>query len=65
MPLQHRYNKLKIERKLLMNVIRMICYCTESSIAQWITLCLVKAQNEIISPISLFNESFGLLPSTR
>ena len=46
MPQQHRYNKLKTESKLLMNVIRMICYRAESSVAQWITPYLAKAENE-------------------
>jgi len=46
MPQQQRYNKLKTESKLLMNVIRMICYRAESSVAQWITPYLAKAENE-------------------
>ena len=46
MPKQERYNKLKTESKLLMNVIRMICYRAESSVAQWIAPYLAKAENE-------------------
>lgn len=46
MPQQERYNKLKTESKLLMNVIRMICYRAESSVAQWIAPYLAKAENE-------------------
>ena len=46
MPLQERYNKLKTESKLLMNVIKMICYRAESSVAQWIAPYLAKAENE-------------------
>jgi chromosome segregation ATPase len=46
MPLQERYNKLKTESKLLMNVIRMICYRAESSVAEWIAPYLAKAENE-------------------
>ena len=43
---QERYNKLKTESKLLMNVIRMICYRAESSVAEWIAPYLPKAENE-------------------
>lgn len=46
MPEQIRYNKLKTESKVLMNVIKMICYRAESSAASWITPCLGKAQDE-------------------
>jgi len=46
MPQQERYNKLKTESKLLMNVIRMICYRAESSVAQWIAPYLARAENE-------------------
>jgi len=46
MPQQERYNKLKTESKLLMNVIKMICYRAESSVAQWISPYLAKAENE-------------------
>jgi len=46
MPKQERYNKLKTESKLLMNVIKMICYRAESSVAQWIAPYLSKAENE-------------------
>jgi hypothetical protein len=46
MPQQERYNKLKTESKLLMNVIKMICYRAESSVAQWIAPYLAKAENE-------------------
>lgn len=46
MPQQERYNKLKTESKLLMNVIKMICYRAESSVAQWMAPYLAKAENE-------------------
>ncbi len=46
MPQQKRYNKLKTESKLLMNVIRMICYRAESSVAQWMAPYLAKAVDE-------------------
>lgn len=46
MPEQIRYNKLKTESKLMMNVIRMICYRAESSVASWIAPFLAKADDE-------------------
>jgi hypothetical protein len=46
MPKQERYDKLKTESKLLMNVIKMICYRAESSVSQWIMPHLAKAENE-------------------
>ena len=46
MPEQKRYNKLKTESKLLMNVIRMICYRAESAVASWIAPYLVRANDE-------------------
>jgi hypothetical protein len=46
MPQQERYDKLKTESKLLMNVIKMICYRAESSVAQWIAPFFAKADNE-------------------
>lgn len=46
MPEQIRYNKLKTESKLMMNVIRMICYRAESSVASWIAPFLSKASDE-------------------
>ncbi len=33
MPLQNRYNKLKNESKMLMNIIKMICYRAETAVA--------------------------------
>ena len=46
MPEQNRYDKLKTESKLLMNVIKMICYRAETSVAQWMSPYLAKAENE-------------------
>ncbi len=33
MPSQNRYNKLKHESKMLMNIIKMICYRAETAVA--------------------------------
>ncbi len=46
MPEQIRYNKLKTESKLLMNVIKMICYRAESAVASLITPCLGNPRKE-------------------
>jgi hypothetical protein len=46
MPEQARYNKLKTESKLLMNVIKMICYRAESAVASTIMPFLGKPQEE-------------------
>ena len=46
MPEEKRYNKLKTESKLLMNVLRMICYRAESSVAQYIAPYLAKQEDE-------------------
>ena len=46
MPNQERYNKLKTESKILMNVIKMICYRAESAVASLITPYLKNAENE-------------------
>jgi hypothetical protein len=46
MPDQKRYNKLKTESKLLMNVIKMICYRAESSVASLVSSYLSRAVDE-------------------
>jgi hypothetical protein len=46
MPQQKRYNKLKVESKMLMNVIKMICYRAESSIASLLAPYLINAEKE-------------------
>ena len=46
MPEQKRYNKLKTESKLLMNVLRMICYRAESAVAEYIAHYLAKEEDE-------------------
>jgi hypothetical protein len=46
MPEQVRYNKLKTESKILMNVIKMICYRAESAVASWVAPYLSRAVDE-------------------
>jgi len=43
---EHRFNKLKTESKILMNVIKMICYRAESSMASLLAPHLPNADNE-------------------
>lgn len=46
MPEEKRYNKLTTESKILMNVIKMICYRAESSMASLVTPYLANAYKE-------------------
>jgi hypothetical protein len=46
MPDQQRYNKLKPESKMLMNIIKMICYRAESVVANLLTGFFVRATDE-------------------
>lgn len=46
MPKEERYNKLKTESKILMNVIKMICYRAESALAALLAPYLVNAEKE-------------------
>lgn len=46
MPNQVRYNKLKTESKILMNVVKMICYRAESAVASLLTPYLENAEKE-------------------
>jgi hypothetical protein len=46
MPSQARYNKLKQESKMLMNIIKMICYRAETAVANELASYLVNAKDE-------------------
>ena len=46
MPIQTRYNKLKTESKLLMNIIKMIAYRAESAVASLLAPYLSKSDDE-------------------
>lgn len=46
MPLQNRYNKLKQESKMLMNIIKMICYRAETAVANELMANLVNAKDQ-------------------
>jgi len=46
MPVQTRYNKLKQESKMLMNIIKMICYRAETAVANELAAYLLHAKDE-------------------
>lgn len=46
MPQDSRYNKLKTESKMLMNIIKMICYRAETSVANLAVPYLTRADDE-------------------
>ncbi len=46
MPLQNRYNKLKQESKMLMNITKMICYRAETAVANELAAWLYNAKDE-------------------
>jgi hypothetical protein len=46
MPEQNRYNKLKQESKMLMNIIKMICYRAETAVANELAENLYNAKDE-------------------
>jgi len=46
MPSQTRYNKLKQESKMLMNIIKMICYRAETAVANELMVNLVNAKDQ-------------------
>ncbi len=46
MPGQIRYNKLKNESKMLMNIVKMICYRAETSVANELAVYLPGGKNE-------------------
>lgn len=63
MPDQERYNKLKPESKMLMNVIKMICYRAESAVASCIAPYVSKADDEKRMLIKqIINSNADLLP---
>lgn len=46
MPQQERYNKLKPESKMLMNIIKMICYRAETTVANLLTEFFIRSKEE-------------------
>lgn len=63
MPGQTRYNKLKTESKILMNIIKMICYRAETSLAALVTPYLSRATDEKRMFIKqVFDNNVDLIP---
>lgn len=66
MPEAKRFNKLKTESKLFMNVIKMICYRAETALAQTVAPFFYKEKNEKRMLIKqLFNTPADLIPSEK
>ena len=63
MPEQTRYNKLKTESKMLMNIIKMICYRAESAMADLALPHLTRAREERRMLIKqIINNNADLIP---
>lgn len=63
MPEQTRYNKLKTESKMLMNIIKMICYRAESAMADLALPYLARAREERRMFIKqIINNNADLIP---
>ena len=66
MPTTKRYNKLKTESKLFMNIIKMICYRAETALAEIITPFFAKAKQEKRMLIKqIFNTTADLIPDHK
>jgi hypothetical protein len=64
MPEARRFNKLKPESKLFMNVVKMICYRAETALAEMAGAFFYKEKNEKRMLIKqLFNTPADLIPS--
>lgn len=66
MPHNKRYNKLKTESKLFLNIIKMICYRAETALAEQITPFFVKAKEEKRMLVKqIFNTAADLMPDEK
>jgi hypothetical protein len=63
MPSQTRYNKLKQESKMLMNIIKMICYRAETAVANELGSRLINAKDEKRMLVKqIIQNNAGLVP---
>ena len=63
MPQTQRYNKLKTESKLFLNIVKMICYRAETSLAEQLTSFFAKAKQEKRMLVKqIFNTAADLIP---
>ena len=66
MPQNKRYNKLKTESKLFLNIIKMICYRAETSLAEQLTPFFAKAKEEKRMLVKqIFNTAADLIPDEK
>ncbi len=66
MPQSKRYNKLKTESKLFLNIIKMICYRAETALAQQLTPVFAKAKQEKRMLVKqIFNTAADLKPDQK
>jgi hypothetical protein len=62
MPGQSRYNKLKSESKMFINIIKMICYRAETAIANLLTAYDVKEEEKRMVVKQIINNNADILP---
>ena len=66
MPQNKRYNKLKTESKLFLNIIKMICYRAETTLAEQLTPFFARAKEEKRMLIKqLFNTAADVVPDEK
>jgi len=66
MPQTERYNKLRTESKLFLNIIKMICYRAETALAEQLTPLFTKAKNEKRMLVKqIFNTAADLIPDPK
>ena len=66
MPANKRYNKLKTESKLFLNIIKMICYRAETALAELLSPFFAKAKQEKRMLVKqIFNTSVDLIPNEK
>jgi hypothetical protein len=66
MPEQQRYNKLKPESKMFMNIIKMICYRAETAVANLLTEFFIRGKEEKRMLVKqIIQTSADLIPDLR
>ena len=65
MPEQNRYNKLKPESKMLMNIIKMICYRAETAIANLLAEYGIKDEEKRMVVKQIIQNNADILPDMQ
>lgn len=66
MPQNKRYNKLKTESKLFLNIIKMICYRAETTLAEQLTPFFSRAKEEKRMLVKqIFNTAADVVPNKK